>query len=131
MNDLHSQQMTLFKKRLQAWGRIFSRVRPFYERAVSKQQQTCERTWENQTFGMFSWKSLTKVVTCERKWPIESSFTTKNTTKMLIYASGLPQSTDVEGKPFLRIHPPIVNFTSILKLVSLTIPFCQKHKLKQ
>jgi hypothetical protein len=46
-------------------GNIFSRVRPLNEQAVRDQPQTCEPVRENQTFGIFSWKSLTKVVTLE------------------------------------------------------------------
>jgi hypothetical protein len=57
---------TILEQNIECRGRIFSRVRPLYEQAVSDQQQTCEQTWKNQTFGIFSWKSLTKVVTCER-----------------------------------------------------------------
>jgi len=41
-------------------GRIFSRVRPLYERPVGDQGYTCERTLGEQVFGIFSHKSLTK-----------------------------------------------------------------------
>ena len=47
-------------------GRIFSHVRPFYERAVSDQAQSCERVWGHQNLGIFSWKSFTENWSCER-----------------------------------------------------------------
>ena len=49
-----------------SWGRIFSHVRPCYERAVSDQAQSCERTWGHQNLGIFSWKSFTENWSCER-----------------------------------------------------------------